>query len=312
MLGNTIFFICSAWFLLKSSQYSKKKWFYMLSEIWIISIIILGITYIIYAGDISMKLCIKSIFPTLFANNWYMTCYLLFYPIHPLLNIVIRKMKKTELFRISLTMFIMYSCLDFIKSDLFFPSIIILWIAIYFLIAYMQLYMKEFSNDKKKNIIMLVIGSTGVILIAALTNILGLHISYMHDKMLKWATNCNPFLIVISIASFNIVRNIHFKNKIVNYISSLSLLIYIIHENLILRTYSRPYIVNCMYVTFGYKHIVIETLILSVLVFLFGLVASLLYDVLISRLVQLLSEKLYVKIRYMYIYMEKMLMEKLK
>lgn len=54
----------------------------MLVEIWTVSIIILIITYIILRGDISTKIILKSVFPTLFANNWYMTCYLLFYPVH--------------------------------------------------------------------------------------------------------------------------------------------------------------------------------------------------------------------------------------
>lgn len=45
---------------------------------------------------------------------------------------------------------------------------------------------------------------------------------------------CNPFLLAMSIAMFNIARNIHFKNRFINYISKLSLLIYIIHENIIL------------------------------------------------------------------------------
>ena len=41
VLGNTVFFICSAWFLLESDKFRKKKWFFMLSEIWFVSVVIL-------------------------------------------------------------------------------------------------------------------------------------------------------------------------------------------------------------------------------------------------------------------------------
>lgn len=41
--GNTIFFVCSAWFLLRSTVYNKQKWFYMLVEIWVVSVTILAI-----------------------------------------------------------------------------------------------------------------------------------------------------------------------------------------------------------------------------------------------------------------------------
>lgn len=90
VFGNEIFFICSAWFLLKSDNYKKKKWFFMFLEIWVVSVLILIITYVSLHGNISKKILIKSIFPTTFANNWYLTCYLLFYPLHTVLNKVIK------------------------------------------------------------------------------------------------------------------------------------------------------------------------------------------------------------------------------
>ena len=37
-LGNTIFFLCSAWFLLDKKETSKTKILYMMADVWIISI----------------------------------------------------------------------------------------------------------------------------------------------------------------------------------------------------------------------------------------------------------------------------------
>lgn len=276
----------------------------MLIEIWVISVIILVVTYIIRHGNISGKIIIKSILPTTFANNWYLTCYLLFYPIHSLLNMLINHMNKKILFRISAVMFIIYCCFNFIKNGSFFSSFIILWITIYFVMAYIQLYMNDFANNKKRNSVLLLIGIIGFVGSAVLADILGLHISYLQNKMLLLATNYNPFLIMVAIALFNIMRNIHFKNVFVNYISSLSMLIYIIHENLILKTYYRTCMVRYVYETYGYNNIIFWVFIMAVFVFLFGVVCSIVYDKTIRRLVKSASDFLYSLTKKIYIYIE--------
>ena len=39
----------------------------------------------------SAKDVIKSFFPTTFANNWFITCYLMLYAIHPAINLALEK-----------------------------------------------------------------------------------------------------------------------------------------------------------------------------------------------------------------------------
>lgn len=302
--GNAIFFICSAWFLLQSKYFNKKKWFHILLEIWGVSVIILIISCFLLRGNISLTIVIKSLFPTLYGNNWYLTCYVLFYPIHPLLNKLIQSLSKPLLFRLSSAMFILYCCLGFIKSDLFFPSMILLWITIYFVIAYIQIYMTDFTNNMKKNIFLLIIGMIGYIGLAVLTNVLGLHFTFMKGRMLQWATNCNPFLIAMAIAMLNIARNVHFKNKFINYISGLSLLIYIIHENLVLRTYFRPYIINYVYVNFGYDKILIWVMLIAIAILIFGIVSSVVYDKTLRKFIRKISVLLYPIVRKIYLYFE--------
>ncbi len=309
VLGNTIFFICSSWFLLHSSKYKKQKCFFILFEVWFISIVILLMTYLIRHGNISGKVIIQSIFPTTFMNNWYLTCYLLFYPIHPILNSIIHKMNKQQLFRTSSTLFILYSCLCFIKNDLFFSSEIILWIAIYFVMAYLQLYMVSFVDNIKHNFILLFVGLIGYIGIAFLANILGLHISFLTDKVLRWITNCNPFLILISIALFNLMRKLTLKNRSINYISSLSLLIYIIHENLLLRIYYRTAIWNYIYQNYGYENLILWVFVLVTLVFTFGLICSVIYDKTLRRIIRKISDSTYFRIRKYYLKAEAILLK---
>lgn len=306
--GNSIFFICSSWFLLKSKGFKKRKWLFMLAEIWVISVIILIITYLILNGGISNKIILKSFFPTLFMNNWYMTCYLLFYPIHPILNKVIYSMNKVQLFRSSMGLAIVYIILNFIDGEWFFASNIILWIAIYFVMAYLQRYLSCFMNDIKRNIAVFLFGSFGFLGSILITEFIGLHISALSDKMLHWDSNSNPFLLAMAITMFNIFRNMKFKNKFINYISSLSLLIYIIHENLILKIYFRTALWNFMYNEFGYSHVVFWILVLSLSIFIFGILAAIVYTLVLKKTVIKISNNIYDILRKKYIKLENRLL----
>lgn len=305
VLGNSVFFICSAWFLLKSKNWNKKKWLFMVIEIWVVSIVIFIITYIILHGNISIGVIISSLFPTTFGNNWYMTCYLLFYPIHPILNSIVNMMNQRQLFRSTLVMVFLYVFMNFINCSWFFSSAIILWITIYFAIAYMQKYLMSFVDNIRENIILFIIGVIGFIGIILITDICGLYSQVLSDKVMRWVNNCNPFLLAMSIAMFNIARNIHFKNRFINYISKLSLLIYIIHENIILRTYFRPAMWNYVYKRFGYSDVIQWVFIISFIIFIFGILCSILYVLTLQRFVNKVSGKLYEVVRIKYLLFEK-------
>ncbi|SEK38718.1 Acyltransferase family protein [Streptococcus equinus] len=275
--GNTIFFVCSAWFLLDSSKVNKKKMLQMLLDIWVVSIIIFIIVYFLRSGNIGLVMILKQIFPTTFQNNWYMTCYLLFYPIHPFLNWIIKKMDQKVLLKTSCILSFLYIGVNFVQDGHFFTSQLILWVTIYLMIAYMKYYLVDISNNIKINIRLFIVGFVGNYGIVALTNFLGLHISIFNDKLLRWGSNCSPFIILMVIGMLNIARNIHFESSVINNISKLSLLIYIIHENILLRTYYRPLMWQWVYTNMGYSHVLLQTFILTVIVFAFGLIASIIY-----------------------------------
>ena len=74
-----------------------------------------------------------------------------------------------------------------------------------------------------------------------------------------------------------------FKNRFINYISKLSLLIYIIHENIILRTYFRPAMWNYVYKRFGYSDVIQWVFIISFIIFIFGILCSILYVLTLQR-----------------------------
>ena len=159
--GNTIFFVCSAFFLIEKKESDKKKIFHIITDVYIFSIFFLIIVLITNHGNVDLKLIIKECFPTIFANNWYVTCYILFCILYPLLNKIIYCLSQRELLRISIVLTLLYIIMDYIKKDLFFPSHLILWVTIYFDIAYIKIFMTDFCENQKSNILLVICGFGG-------------------------------------------------------------------------------------------------------------------------------------------------------
>ena len=304
--GNTVFFVCSAWYLLDSDKTNKRKILQMLLDIWVISIIFLIIVYILRDGDIELYTMINQIFPTLYENNWYMTCYILFYLVHSFLNMIIMKVDKPILLKTVLVMLCLYFVINYLQNRYFYyNSALIVWVVIYFTIAYMKLYLVDISNNIKFNICIFIIGCVGNYGMVILTNILGLHISIFSSALLHWNSKGNPFILLMVVGLFNIARNVHIESRVINYVSRLSMLIYIIHENMLLRTYYRPMMWQYVYENMGYEYILLWTFVIVLIVFLFGVVSSIIYKYTIQKLVTRAGDVLYPKLCNLYDHIEK-------
>lgn len=183
--------------------------------------------------------------------------------------------------------------MNYISREWFFPSPLILWTTIYFIVAYIKFYMPNFQNDIKMNTIIFMIGITGFIGVIIITNVLGLHISFFAKQLLRGNKDCNPFSILIAISLLNLFKRLKFTNKTINYVSSLSMLIYLIHENYLFRTYYRLAIWQWIYETYGYENILLITIIFVILLFLTSMIVSIIYKETLQKLIAKISMKIY-------------------
>ena len=188
-LGNTIFFVCSSWFLLEKDTVSKNKWIKMFLEIWTISCAILLLMLIYTGGRINNKLIIKSLLPNFFTNNWYVTAYLIFYPLHTVLNRIIKDLNQKNLLKITTVLFLLY-CVCNSLYDSFFSSVIIMWITLYFFIAYIKIYMIELCNNIKVNSIVLIIGIS-IIVFLTHTSKLSIHMKANFERVFFSSSSLN-------------------------------------------------------------------------------------------------------------------------
>lgn len=103
---------------------------------------------------------------------------------------------------------------------------------------------------------------------------------------------CLPFFDDCNII-FQFVKTKIFVNNIINKISSLSLLVYIIHENILVRTYIRPQIWIFIYEKYGYSRVVLWVLLHASTIFVLAILVSWLYKISIERIIYGVSDRLY-------------------
>lgn len=297
-VGNIIFIICSAYFLLDSRKSKKEKIVNIVIDSFIISMIFL-VTFLGLGYDISVKNVIKQIFPIIFGNNWFIGCYLILYALHPLLNIVIKALNQKNLLRVDCAL-IFYLCIQFVFKDKLFYNYLIGFIIIYFLVAYMKLYLRNFQKNKKLNAILLIVSSVMELLMLIGINALGQKSDLFSNKMLYWNNVNNIFFIGIGLSIFNLFNRRSFHNIAINYISSLSLIFYLIHDNDLFRDYIKPLFYENL---FQYGHVIFWVLIEGLILFVVGMVLSAIYKQTIQKITKKLSiksceimKKIYIKL----------------
>lgn len=289
-LGNTLFFVCSAFFLLRTDSWSKRKWFRILIEVWFVSFVFLAVTLGFDIVHISKMVFVESLFPTTLLVNWYLTCYLLFYPLHGYLNILIAQLNKKSLFRICVAMAFLYFLVAYIKGGAFFYSYLILWISMYFIIAYIQLYLKDVSINVRLNILLLVVGLVGIVFPIVFFDICGMRVPFLNNKVCHLAKNNNPFILMTAIAMLNLAGKIKLKSKMINAISAQALLIYVIHENVILRRYIRPQIADWIYHNIGYERITAWIFLFALVLFLLSLLSAFVWKMIFEKFIYMISD----------------------
>ncbi len=306
IFANNIFWICSCWYLIDSKKNNKQKWLFMLLLIWIVSSIIALICCFINNFSYPNDLFFRSFLPTITGHYWYLTCYLLIYPLHIFLNKIINCCNKKELFRLSFFSFLLYCIFCFAIDGLFFFSRLILFVVIYFVVSYVKIYLNDFSNNRKANIVISIISLLCYCAFHIILNVVGVHVTQLNDNMMTWSVVQDPFLIIGALSLFNIFRLWVFKKpiKIIGFFASLAMLVYLIHEQPILSQIYRPQIVNYVYELVNKGGIFIVVLISSMLIFFVTIIIAALFRLGPEKLIRLLSDKLFILCRSIYLKIE--------
>ena len=304
LIGDVIFIVCSAYFLLDSKRVKVSKIALMILNVLVISLIFM--TVILAAGyKLSTGEIVRQIFPTVFQNNWFVSYYIVFYLIHPLLNKIISMLDKKALAIAAALLFIECFVFLFVQSEA--PGInkLMCFVAIYFIVAYFKYFGTSFTQSKKLNIIVLISSIILYYAMRLIVNYIGLKY-YKNEYCPLFALFHinNPIILAFSLSLFNLANRKSFVSKPINFISSLSLLFYLIHHNNLIDKYIQPKWHGWFACELGGKLLIPDILILSAILFVAGIALSAVYKLTIERgvkyladKIQLLSDKIIAKIK---------------
>lgn len=291
-VGNLIFLISSCWFLCSKTNFKSEKVFTMLLNVWTISVLILVI-FLVLGINVSAKTIIKCFIPNFLCTNWFITCYILLYLSHPVLNTIISSYSQKQHLAIVSVMFGLYFILGFIKINILFISPLIIFYTVYFTVAYVKFYLKELVNNKKVILFMVVVGGLGIIVPCLALEWLSLYFNFFSGKVLRWWNNHNIFIFLFALGTLCFAKKLTFHSNFINRLSSLSLLVYVIHDNLLVRQHLRPFIYDNIYVHHNelYEYILLVMICLSLLFFICSYVAAYIYAETLQKLVKITAGK---------------------
>ena len=147
----------------------------------------------------------------------------------------------------------------------------------------MKLYLPQMSQNLTVNKIVLLNSALGIFAIIIVSDILGLRIEALSHQMLRCCTFVNPFIILISIALFNMFLYKNIRCVLISKISSVSLMVYMIHENLLFRRYVKPEFWFYIYNKFTYENLIVWILLFAVFCIITSVVIALLYNVALKK-----------------------------
>ena len=287
--GNYIFIIITSYFMVNTKKHSEQKIVTLVVNTIVISIICL-IVFLLCKVNIKGEHILMSIFPITFKNNWFITTYLIFMLSIPYLNIIIEKLNQRQLLRLAIGVFIINFIMAYFNYS-FDITNVITFISIFFIMSYFKKYMENFWNDRKHSLVILIFGIVILTLFQFLMNYVGLVNKSLGYETLHSIIVNNPVIFITMVAVFYLFKQMTFKSKFINMLSSLSLYVYLIHENILFREYTRVYIWHYIYERTGHTRIIAEILIYALILFVLAFIISYIYKNTLAKVIDNKVEK---------------------
>lgn len=284
-LGNNIFIVSSSWFLIgKNNDGGGSIRYNKIIKILLDSISISIIIYICFIlfSDINFEFSvfIKQLLPDIYNNLWFIPTYAIFYLIYPYLNKILSSIRKKDHFVVCCVSYFVFAILGIFNLNQQ-SSNLTSFINIYFLVAYFKKYLTTFNVNIKINLFL------ALFLIIVYFSIL-----IFANNELNWNDLFNPIITLVSIFIFNFFNGIDINGKIINYLSSCTLFVYCIHENILLRTITRVKYYDYMITQYN-KSSIISIIACFVMMLLSSFALSIIYKETISKFTNKLSYKIY-------------------
>ena len=222
-----IFMMMSGYFLVRSTKFSLTKFLKLLLQVLFYSLVSLTIECIVN-NSINFEIVYKHFFSLIFGEQWFVGCYLLIYLFHPFINKLLNSLERKPLHILVILVLITSTVITTIFNTEFYLNRLLSMFSLYLFGAFIYLERDAKWNTKKVGMIITLLSAFIIIgLIVLLT-----YLASINTDIQGFALDRNSIpTIVFAFGVLIWVSNSKgFTSKTINYISSFSLGIYLIHD----------------------------------------------------------------------------------
>lgn len=232
-LGVNIFIMISGYFLI-NSKFKVQKLIKLVLEVFLYSTGILILFWIFKLETIGIKVIIKSIFPIIFSQYWFITSYIIMYILSPFLNKFLKNLSKMEYIRLLIVLTVLLSIVPTFTTNYLGFGNVFWFIFIYFISGYISIFYND-TIKPKQCLLIFVVSFTIIFLSAILLNILGKYNEVFFYNATYFGQMNSIFILICTIFLFLYFKNIDIQYFIINKVSVTTLGIYLIHDNSLVR-----------------------------------------------------------------------------
>ena len=241
------------------SKFKLKKLISLNNQAWFYRVVILITLLVLDVVSVGKVELLQSLFPLDFSAYWFIKFYLFLYCFSPFLNKLIENLKKKEFQMLLLVCLVIFSILPSISMSVLYSNYsgysLPQFIFMYLLGAYFRYYPIQESrilkvNTRRKNQLLFLLGFIMFVTIHFLLLCFGKilmtggEISQYFGETIQFSflSYGNPFVIVSSLMYFFWFGTLKIKSKFINRVSSLTLGVYLIHDNPYMRQWLYPFL----------------------------------------------------------------------
>ena len=297
------------------SKFNLKKLFSLIDISLFYRVVIVLVLLLLGLITIGKIEALRYFSPLLLTENgeyWYLRVFILLYIFSPFINLLIQKLNKKNHFQLLVLLFIFFSFLPFVSGNRInenYGYTLSNFIFLYLIGSYISKYkikekiLNRISNNLYRLLLFIIFilsaifnfclykttGQfflTGKIIGELSRNINSMHIAYS-----------NPLVIIQTVSYFLFFESFNFKSKIINKISSLTLGIYLIHNNTYLKLFLYKWLKIENGNVYSYKFI-LYVFIMIFVIFILCAIIEFLRQIIIGfikkrKITKLFQEKIY-------------------
>lgn len=237
-LGVDIFVLISGYFLVESNDkvFNLKRVLKFWGQVFVYSIAIYFIFYIIGVQDFNLISCIKAFFPITFGSWWFASTYFVLYLIHPFINKFLQKLEKRTYQSLIVMQLILWCVIPTFTTSNYQSNRLLWFITLYCVAGYLRLFGLNSRFTQKTYFGFWLLFSALRYLSCILLMVLGTRISFAANHSLYFYGQQSVLTFLSALSLFMVFVKWDMKHiKWINIVASATFGVYLIHDNDVVR-----------------------------------------------------------------------------